>query len=130
MRKIKTKNHECCETNDMKMTKCLDDFYIRKLNCTFPWLNNVILGSLEKCGSKHYIYDLMELINIVAKGENISNEVEKCLVPNCATASWRMMNKEVSSFNSKVAVYAAVFDTTQKVNEWYITSQEETVESS
>ena len=43
-RKIKTKNYECYESNDMEQTKCLDDFYMSKLNCTFPWIESTMSG--------------------------------------------------------------------------------------
>ena len=36
--KLKTKNYNCNENNDMKVTKCLDHYYMTKLKCTFPWL--------------------------------------------------------------------------------------------
>ena len=43
-RKIKTKNYECYESNDMEQTKCLDDFYMSKLNCSFPWIESTMSG--------------------------------------------------------------------------------------
>ena len=67
-RKIKTKNYNCYENNDMKQKKCLDDFYMNKLNCTFPWLKSKD-ESRQKCGSQHYIKDLVDLIDDVVKGE-------------------------------------------------------------
>ena len=66
--KIKTKNYNCYENNDMKQTKCLDDFYMNKLNCTFPWIKSKD-ESRQKCGSQHYIKDLVDLIDDVVKGE-------------------------------------------------------------
>ena len=66
--KIKTKNYICHENNDMKQKKCLDNFYMSKLNCTFPWINSKD-ESRQKCGSQHYIKDLVDLIDDVVKGE-------------------------------------------------------------
>ena len=67
-RKIKTKNYECYESNDMEQTKCLDDFYMSKLNCTFPWLK-LASQSQEKCGSKHFIRDLVDLVENISIGK-------------------------------------------------------------
>ena len=66
-RKIKTKNYNCYE-DTIEQTKCLTDFYMAKLNCTFPWLEST-KQSLEKCGAKHFIKDLVNLINDVSSGK-------------------------------------------------------------
>ena len=92
-RKIKTKNYNCYEKNDMHQADCLNDFYMKKLNCTFPWIKSS-QKSLEKCGDRHYINDLINLVDGVAKGENVSNEVQKCLIPNCATTSWKIVRQD------------------------------------
>ena len=99
--KIKTKNYNCYEKNDMHQADCLNDFYMKKLNCTFPWIKSS-QKSLEKCGDRHYINDLIDLVDGVAKGENLSNEVQKCLIPNCATTSWKIVRQDS---------YPAVFKT-------------------
>ena len=72
IKKIKTKNYNCYEERDMKQTKCLNDFYISKLNCTFPWLESP-KQSQEKCGSKHFIKDLVNLIYDVSIGKYYSS---------------------------------------------------------
>ena len=51
-RRIKTKNYNC---NDMEQTKCLDDFYMKEMNCSFPWLKSTNASLLRTCGQKHYI---------------------------------------------------------------------------
>ena len=51
-RKINTKNFNCYEERDVEQTKCLNHFYMSKLNCTFPWLEST-KRSKENCGSKH-----------------------------------------------------------------------------
>ena len=65
---IKTKNYNC---NDKKryleQTDCLNNFYMSKLNCTFPWLEST-RQSQEICGSKHLIMDLFYLIDDVSTG--------------------------------------------------------------
>ena len=66
--KIKTKKYNCYESIDMKQTKCLDDFYMHKLNCTFPWIMSTD-RSQTKCHSQHYIQDLVDLIDDVVKGK-------------------------------------------------------------
>ena len=66
--KINTKNYNCYENNDMNQKTCLDDFYMNKLNCTFPWIKSKD-NSQQKCGSQDYIKDLVNLIDDVVKGE-------------------------------------------------------------
>ena len=67
-RKIKTKSYNCYEERYVKKTKCLNNYYMSILNCTFPWLNST-KQSLEKCGTKHFIKDLVNLINDVSSGK-------------------------------------------------------------
>ena len=68
--KIKTKKYNCYESIHVKQTKCLDDFYMNKLNCTFPWIKSTDM-SRKKCGSQHYIQDLVDLIDDVIKGNDL-----------------------------------------------------------
>ena len=67
-RNIKTRNYNCYENNDMEQTNCLNNYYMSKMNCTFPWLVPT-LESKEKCGGNNFIKDLVHLIDDVAKGE-------------------------------------------------------------
>ena len=67
-RKIKTKGYNCYEEKYMEQTTCLNKYYMSILNCTFPWLNST-KQSQEKCGSMHYINDLVNLINNVSSGK-------------------------------------------------------------
>ena len=67
-RKIKTKNYNCNEERYVEHTKCLNDFYMSKLNCTFPWLK-LASQSQEKCGSKHFIRDLVDLVEKISIGK-------------------------------------------------------------
>ena len=54
----------------MNQEQCLNDLYMNKLNCTFPWIKSND-ESLQKCGSQYYIQDLIDLIANVAKGEKL-----------------------------------------------------------
>ena len=67
-RKIKTKGYNCYEEKYMEQTTCLNKYYMSILNCTFPWLNST-KQSQEKCGSKHFIKDLVNLNNNVSSGK-------------------------------------------------------------
>ena len=67
-RKIKTKNYDCYDERCMEQTKCLNNYYMSILNCTFPWLNST-KQSQQKCGTKHFIKDLVNLINNVSSGK-------------------------------------------------------------
>ena len=67
-KKINTRHYKCDEENNHEQTKCLNYFYMSKLNCTFPWLESTN-QSQEKCGSKHLILDLVNLIDNVSIGK-------------------------------------------------------------
>ena len=67
-RKIKTRNYNCHEERNVEQTKCLNHFYMSKLNCTFPWLE-MTKQSQEKCSSKHFIKDLVDLIDNLSTGK-------------------------------------------------------------
>ena len=67
-KKINTRNYKCDEENNHEQTKCLNYFYMSKLNCTFPWLESTN-QSQEKCASKHLILDLVNLIDNVSIGK-------------------------------------------------------------
>ena len=67
-KKINTRHYKCDEENNHEQTKCLNYFYMSKLNCTFPWLESTT-QSQEKCGSKHLILDLVNLIDNVSIGK-------------------------------------------------------------
>ena len=67
--KVNTKHYKCQEENNIDQTKCLDDYYMSNLNCTFPWLKNTSKGPEKKCGSNHYVKNLIDLIKIVARGK-------------------------------------------------------------
>ena len=55
--KTKTHNYDCHENNSMKLTKCYDEFYMRKLGCSFPWFTNYE-GTLPTCSFNNYISTL------------------------------------------------------------------------
>ena len=110
-KKINTKHYECNESNDIQMTSCLDEFYMSKMNCSFPWLKSYF-GSLEKCANKHYIGDLKALIDfVVAKGE-FHRDSKKCLVPNCVATKWK---SERQTFIDNKAWYMNLIDSNTKV---------------
>ena len=68
-RNIKTKNYNCYEKSDMEQTNCLNNFYMSKMNCTFPWLVPTIESEEITCGAENFVKDLVDLIDDVAKGE-------------------------------------------------------------
>ena len=47
-KKTKTHKYACRENNSMKVTECYNEFYMRKLGCSFPWLKNYE-GTLPTC---------------------------------------------------------------------------------
>ena len=55
--KTKTHKYDCHEDNSLKLTECYDEFYMRKLGCSFPWFNNY-KGTLTTCSFNNYISTL------------------------------------------------------------------------
>ena len=112
MKKIKTKHYNCNESNNIQMTNCLNEFYMSKLNCSFPWLK-YRFQNFEKCGNKHYIRDLKVLIDGVVNGDGIqTSDAEKCLVPNCITIKW---SSKTQSFSNNESIYMSFIDSDIKV---------------
>ena len=66
---LKTNNYNCNYYNTLSLTNCYDSYYMHKLKCSFPWLESGVsyFGKLPKCGSKDYIYDLLDLIRNVTR---------------------------------------------------------------
>ena len=92
--KLKRRNYNCDESNSVQLAKCLDEFYMKKLNCSFPWLQTEQLN-LQKCWNNHYIDDLKKLMKNVSKiHEERSEEVEQCLTPNCVMTKWKTLKYE------------------------------------
>ena len=113
-KKINTKKRRCYDSNHMQMTNCLNEFYMTKMNCTFPWLKTNF-GSLEKCGNKHYIDDFKSLIDNVVMNGKIDPDSKKCLIPNCAAIKWKS-KKHTFNHPDKETLYMSFIDSNLKVN--------------
>ena len=87
---ISTHLNKCNEKNSLKLTKCFDEFYMRKLNCSFPWLKKYN-GNLQKCGNKQNLLDFKHLIKqTLTAGSSANLEAKNfgCMVPNCIETKW------------------------------------------
>ena len=107
-RNVNTRYHKCNEDNSIKITSCYDNFYMKKLNCSFPWLvqhKNLNGGSgtpkpfdmskspimYKKCGHDHHIDKLVEIIKATSNpNDELTKELEDfgCTIPNCETTEW------------------------------------------
>ena len=117
--KVKTKNYQCNEENSNKLYPCFDEFYMSKLNCSFPWLLHYN-GTLQNCGSKQYIKDFINLITSVAHSrDKYINDLRYhgCDVPNCKTTQWKMTNSEIYDYpkDSKMSIVKFYFEHSSKV---------------
>ena len=95
-KKINTKKYPCDQDNSVKLTKCFNEFYMKKLNCSFPWSTNDH-PNLTTC-SEERIKNLVNLANNAnIQEEQLMKEIEEfgCTIPNCETTNWK-----VSSTNS------------------------------
>ena len=116
---VNVKSRECRTENDLKMTYCYDNYYMKKLNCSFPWLKNYE-GPLEKCGAFHKTDDLVELIENVTDPQNdmFAKELaeEGCSVPNCENLNWiEVKSDTVSTSNKTYTNFYAYFLATKRV---------------
>ena len=118
--KVNTRKHICNKNNNLKLTNCYDNFYMTKLNCSFPWQKNIETGFLQKCGSNDSIYDFLELINH-RQEHNISKEIADfgCKIPNCKNINWRIIKTDIrdAAKKNRLEIYA-IFSSSSKV---YIT---------
>ena len=71
-KKVKTRNYICDESNAIQVTNCLDEYYMKQLNCSFPWLQ-MEFHDLKKCWSNHYIDDLKKLVTNLRTESSIHN---------------------------------------------------------
>ena len=85
---INTKNH-LCTMDDLKHSKCVEEFYMSQLGCSLPWLESYS-GSLEKCWDKHKVFDLVNLISNVTEISTGFYEKMKTFgcIEKCWTTSW------------------------------------------
>ena len=74
------------------MTQCFNDFYMMKLNCSFPWLKSQ-KEKYFKCSAKQRVNDLVNIIDAVNQGSpDIMEEIEDfgCDKQNCEQTNWEM----------------------------------------
>ena len=74
------------------MTQCFNDFYMMKLNCSFPWLKSKNDKYL-KCNAQNRVNDLVNLINEVNQGTpDVMKEIKDfgCNEQNCQQTNWKM----------------------------------------
>ena len=113
-KKVKTRNYTCDESNTIEVTNCLDEFYMKQLKCSFPWLQTEF-QDLKKCWNKHYIDDLKELVKNVSKiNSKHSKEVEQCLVPNCVTTNWKTLKTAKMEYEESVVNFIIDSSTVKK----------------
>lgn len=90
---------------------------MKKLNCSFPWTSSRNQSTLQTCGSKHKVKDLVELIKKVNTGE-LMDEVATfgCNVSNCKSVKWRISSSQNVEIPYKGKVwFGLVFPSSSKV---------------
>ena len=74
------------------MTQCFNDFYMMKLNCSFPWLKSQ-KDKYFKCSANQRVNNLVNIINKVNQGSSeMMEEIEDfgCNKQNCEQTNWEM----------------------------------------
>ena len=96
---IITKNHPCT-MEDVKHSKCVEEFYMNQLKCSLPWLKSYN-GSLEKCWDKHKVFDLVYLMSNVTEISTGFYEKMKTFgcEEKCWTTSWIQTRSTSGSYN-------------------------------
>ena len=89
---LSTKRHVCNEENTSSITSCYNELYMKKLNCSFPWLENYV-GPLQKCGSDKNINELIEMIMNLDES-SIDMKRLGCNIPNCEATKWSVVKSE------------------------------------
>ena len=88
VKKLSTHNHKCNEDRNAKLHQCAEKYYMKKMNCSFPWVLN---SSLPVCKS---IDDVKKLHGHQTKMITQSAESWKelksmdCWLPNCVQNYW------------------------------------------
>ena len=92
---ITTKRHTCNKENTSRVTDCYNEYYMKKLNCSLPWIQNYN-GTLQKCGSEKNLDDLIEIMMNLDKQEEMTELAKMgCTIPNCQTTKWNVVKSEV-----------------------------------
>ena len=102
------------------MTDCYDDFYMMKLNCSFPW-TSFKNDKYAKCGTQQKISDLVNLINEVNMGsQEIMKEIKDfgCNEQNCHQTTWEMSSFQKIILNDKpgLSYLKLTFPSSKKVS--------------
>ena len=103
---VRTRRHPCDEKNQVKRSICLNNFYMSKLNCSFPWIKEG-MKNLPKCGRNDKIQDLMDLI-IKINNEDLDTigELDEmgCNIYNCRVERWSLIKYIQKSNPRKIKV--------------------------
>ena len=105
--RLQTRNQKCNEKGTSKPHDCINELYMKMMNCSFPWIEN---HSLPKCESKQ---DLATLINLITSGnETVASEYKKmdCSVPNCVKIHWEAFNSKNHDEKFKIELYFETWD--------------------
>ena len=119
MKRVNTIKYQCVEDNTFKLEDCYDEFYMKKIGCSFPWLKSYN-GSLRKCESNDKIKDLVDLVNQVnLRDPNITNEVKDfgCSLSNCEQVKWSISSWQRAKVNVQNMTYLELnFPSSSKVS--------------
>ena len=108
-----------------KIAKCYDNFYMLKLNCSFPW-NDSYNGSLTKCGSNDFLRDLVKIVNDLSNPESdVMDEIKEfgCTVGLCETTTWHLINEGYKVSTRDYAYLNLEFPSSSKVWNQFIESK-------
>ena len=80
----------------MRTTECYNELYMKKLNCSFPWIKDENQFYV-KCGSNDKIKNLVELANKAnIQDSKLMQELKQfgCTIPNCQEVTWRVSSSQ------------------------------------
>ena len=103
-KRLNTKKYSCAK-DYVKHYQCVDNFFMKQMNCSFPWIKSY-KGSLPKCWANKKVFELINLIRTITNFKELYQEMlEYGCEMNCETTSWTE-TKSIPSINRENAKFS------------------------
>ena len=88
---VPTRKSKCILEGGSDIEKCMDEFFMRKMNCSFPWEQNHFL---DQCNSSGDVSKLQMIHTALAYTSEYDKELKSlsCMVQNCEQNDWEVHN--------------------------------------
>ena len=125
LERLPTRSHRCNQKGNSMPHACVNELYMKVMNCSFPWIGN---NTLPKCQSREDMATLTKLQLEWSNGNaTLEEEWEKltCTVPNCAKKHWQSFNEIRQFYRNEtdrkfhIELYFMTWDVT-KISEYLL----------